>query len=94
MEAHTDQPDSHIRRFIANRRATEPRYSIAAFAKECGCARQLIYRVLTGDPEVGKNAFERIEKATGIPAEDLYGDWLAEKKKRAAAPATALRESA
>lgn len=93
MEAHDTQPDSHIRKYIAKRRVDEPRYSITAFAKDCGCARQLIYRVLAGDPEVGKNAFERIEKATGIAAEDLYGDWLAAKKKRpdtaVAAPATA-----
>jgi hypothetical protein len=93
METPADHADSHIRRFVATRREADPRYSITAFAKECGCARQLIYRVLAGDPEVGKNTFERIERASGIAAEDLYGDWLAAKKRRptasrVAAPAT------
>lgn len=80
MEAPADHPDSHIRRFIAARRAEDPRYSVTALAKACGCARQLIYRVLAGDPEVGKNAFGRIAAATGIPEQDLYGDWLAAKR--------------
>lgn len=89
MEAHDDQPDSHIRRFIAAKQADDPRYSVTALAKDCGCARQLIYRVLAGDPEVGKNAFGRIAKATGIPETDIYGDWLAAKNKRPAASAPA-----
>jgi len=83
MEATAEHPDSHIRRFIAARRVDDPRYSITAFAKDCACARSLIYRVLAGDPEVGKDTFERIEEATGIKAEDLYGDWLAAKRAAA-----------
>jgi transcriptional regulator with XRE-family HTH domain len=95
MESQAHAPDSRIRRFIAERRATEPRYSVTALAKACGCNRQLIYRVLAGDPEVGKNTFERIEAATGIPAEDLYSDWLAAKKRRPAeTDTTDLRERA
>lgn len=94
MDATEAPADSHIRRFIAKRRDVEPRYSITAFAKDCGCARSLIYRVLAGDAEVGNNTFERIELATGIPAEDLYGDWLAVKKRRAADASTDMRESA
>jgi hypothetical protein len=89
MEAHVEQQDSHIRRFIAQKQVDDPRYSVTALAKDVGCARQLIYRVLAGDPEVGKNAFAKIAKATGIPETDIYGDWLAAKGRRPAATAPA-----
>lgn len=94
MLTQTDAPscEHSIDRFIAARRASDPKFSKTSFAELVGVSRGAIYRVIRGSDEVSTDLFEKIERATdgALTAINLFAEWHAVRESARKAAANAV----
>ncbi len=75
--------------YIAQRKTLEPGFTKQKFCEEIGFGATQLWRLVTGDENVGISIFEAIERATGgeLSAVDLFAHYQSQRRAAPAAPA-------